>query len=232
MTSRNGSSSEVESWRKSKAKAFVKELLENDEMCMDMPEAQLYRLYPQHFGQYSQNQFICNVKSLKKTIREDREANALQEAVTAALLHDRALFPKTTTFWGYDRWEGSALISNRNSHVRDLQGTENPTAKVYSHKSHGPAVAYELGISIFENGLVWINGPFDASVHDITMFRNPDDPENRLKVKIPEGKKAIADKGYLGEQHTKIAPPSQYDSRELAEFKNRARARTRTSMLA
>ncbi|KAG7362923.1 hypothetical protein IV203_026283 [Nitzschia inconspicua] len=57
------------------------------------------------------------------------------------------------------------------------------------------------------------------------MFRNPDDPENSLKAKIPEGKKAIADKGYLGEQHTKIAPPSQYDSRELAEFKNRARAR-------
>ncbi|KAG7344518.1 hypothetical protein IV203_022526 [Nitzschia inconspicua] len=75
-------------------------------MYMDMPEAQLYRLYPQHFGQYSQNRFICNVKSLKKTIREDREANALQEE---ALLHDRALFPKTTTFWGYDRWEGSAL---------------------------------------------------------------------------------------------------------------------------
>ncbi|KAG7340892.1 hypothetical protein IV203_024435 [Nitzschia inconspicua] len=160
---------------------------------MDMPEAQLYRLYPQHFGQYSQNRFICNVKSLKKTMREDREANALQEA---ALLHDRALFPKTTTFCGYDRWEGSALISNRNSHVRVVETTrennprervwktlknmhrlkskkvvfgefkndpifvisvdgvhcktyearKNPTAKVYSHKSHGPAVAYELGL--------------------------------------------------------------------------------------
>ncbi|KAG7357181.1 hypothetical protein IV203_001869 [Nitzschia inconspicua] len=57
------------------------------------------------------------------------------------------------------------------------------------------------------------------------MFRNPDDPENSLKAKIPEGKKAIADKGYLGEQHTTIAPPSQYDSRELAEFKNRASER-------
>ncbi|KAG7366464.1 hypothetical protein IV203_029134 [Nitzschia inconspicua] len=154
-------------------------------MYMDMPEAQLYRLYPQHFGQYSQNRFICNVKSLKKTIREDREANALQEA---ALLHDRALFPKTTTF--------GATIDGKDPPY--LRGTENPTAKVYSHKSHGPAVAYELGISIFENRLVWINGPFDASVHNITMFRNPDDPENRLKAKIPEVKKAIADKGYLG----------------------------------
>ncbi|KAG7368503.1 hypothetical protein IV203_013375 [Nitzschia inconspicua] len=81
MTSRNGSSSEVESWRKSKAKAFVKELLQNNnEMYMDMPEAQLYRLYPQHFGQYSQNRFICNVKTLKKTIREVREANALKQS--------------------------------------------------------------------------------------------------------------------------------------------------------
>ncbi|KAG7356949.1 hypothetical protein IV203_001637 [Nitzschia inconspicua] len=52
----------------------------NNEMYMDMPEAQLYRLYPQHFGQYSQNRFICNVKTLKKTIREVREANALKQS--------------------------------------------------------------------------------------------------------------------------------------------------------
>ncbi|KAG7373896.1 hypothetical protein IV203_012991 [Nitzschia inconspicua] len=98
MTSRNGSSSEVESWRKSKAKAFVKELLQNNnEMYMDMPEAQLYRLYPQHFGQYSQNRFICNVKTLKKTIREVREANA--SCPGGETTRTRPFWKKVYDFW-------------------------------------------------------------------------------------------------------------------------------------
>ncbi|KAG7348852.1 hypothetical protein IV203_011449 [Nitzschia inconspicua] len=68
MTSQNGSSSEVESWRKSKAKAFVKELLENDEMYMDMPEAQLYRLYPQHFEQKGKAQIVFEVVCIKYAV--------------------------------------------------------------------------------------------------------------------------------------------------------------------
>jgi hypothetical protein len=34
-----------------------------------------------------------------------------------------------------------------------------PSAKWYSHKFNGPGLSYELGISIYDNYLVWIRGP-------------------------------------------------------------------------
>ncbi len=114
-------------------------------------------------------------------------------------------------------------------HCKTYEARKNPTAKVYSHKSHGPALAYELGIAVFENRLVWINGPFDASTHDITMFRNEnpsdDDPVESLKQVMPPGKRAITDGGYRGEMNDHTAPPSNKDSREVKKFKNRVRAR-------
>lgn len=77
-----------------------------------------------------------------------------------------------------------------------------PTKDIFSHKSNGAGFTYELALSVYENRLVWINGPFFASVHDITMFRNEGDPENSLKELIPDGKLAVGDKGgYTGESH-------------------------------
>ena len=73
---------------------------------------------------------------------------------------------------------------------------------------------------MYESRLVWINGPFDASVHDITIFRNPDDPDNSLKNAIPEGKLVVADSGYRGEKQ-KVATSHASDSKELTTFKNR-----------
>ena len=117
------------------------------------------------------------------------------------------------------------IISVDGVHCKTYEARKNPTAKVYSHKTHGPGLAYELGIAVFESRLVWINGPFDASVHDITMFRNENDPDNSLKNAIPDGKRAIADNGYRGERQSKTAPPNQSDSQALKDLKNRARAR-------
>ena len=59
------------------------------------------------------------------------------------------------------------IVSVDGVHCKTYEARKNPTAKVYSHKYHGPGVAYEIGLAIFENRLVWINGPFGASVHDI-----------------------------------------------------------------
>ncbi|KAG7365076.1 DDE superfamily endonuclease [Nitzschia inconspicua] len=116
------------------------------------------------------------------------------------------------------------IISVDGVHCRTFEARKKPTGKVYSHKSHGPGLAYELGIAVYESRLVWINGPFDASVHDIMMFRNPDDPDSSLKETIPDGKRAIADNGYRGERQSKTAPPNRLDS-QLKDLKNRARAR-------
>jgi hypothetical protein len=108
-------------------------------------------------------------------------------------------------------------------HCRTGECRKNPTSKRYSHKFGGPGLAYELGISIRENRLVWINGPFLPSTHDITIFRKP----HGLMSKIPDGKRAIGDGGYKGEP-SKVATKNHLDSEEVAKFKNRVRARHET----
>ena len=61
----------------------------------------------------------------------------------------------------------------------------------YSHKFNKGGINYELGISISQNILVWMNGPFKAGLNDITNFTN-----KGLKEKLrANGKKAIGDGG-------------------------------------
>ena len=81
-----------------------------------------------------------------------------------------------------------------------------------------------------------MNGPFDASVHDITLFRggNEDDKsewrQDSLYFKMEElgeGKKLIGDDGYKGEPDKILcAKPGQ--SAELHEFIARCKNRQET----
>ena len=96
--------------------------------------------------------------------------------------------------------------------------TLSKNTKFYSHKFKGPALDYEIGISLYENKVVWVNDPFKASKYDITIFRSA------LKAKIPKGKLVIADLGYRGEKKI-IAVPNSHDVAEVRDFKGRARAR-------
>lgn len=80
---------------------------------------------------------------------------------------------------------------------------------------------YELGVSVNDNQLVWVSGPFPAGNHDIQVFRQG------LKDMIPAGKKAIADNGYRGEKAV-ISTPNAHDPKEVRKFKSRARARHET----
>jgi len=97
--------------------------------------------------------------------------------------------------------------------------SKNP--QYYSHKFKQAALTYELALSIYENKLVWINGPFPAGTHDITVFRGG------LKNMIPAGKRAIGDNGYRGEPYV-LSVPSSHDSPALRQLKGRARARQET----
>jgi len=90
---------------------------------------------------------------------------------------------------------------------------------MYSHKFHSAGLNYEVAISVFENKVVWVNGPFQASTHDITVFRN-----HGLANKIPPGKRCIGDKGYRGEPN-KVSVPSSFDTEPVRRLKGRARAR-------
>jgi hypothetical protein len=104
-----------------------------------------------------------------------------------------------------------------------IQEPQHPTwskdSSWYSHKYNKAGVNYELGLSISENRLVWMNGPFKAGKNDVSTFTN-----KGLKQKlqaIGPGKKAIGDSGYTGHsQH--ISTPNSHDSRNVKKFKGRA----------
>ena len=74
-------------------------------------------------------------------------------------------------------------------------------------------------MSVFENRLVWLNGPFPASRHDITIFR-----EDGLLDQMPAGHLAIADKGYRGEPNV-VATANSRDQEPVRALKGAARAR-------
>jgi hypothetical protein len=106
------------------------------------------------------------------------------------------------------------------SEPQDENFSKNP--QYYSHKFHKAALNYEIGLSIYENRLVWVNGPKPAGTwNDIKMFRD------NLKMMIPGGKRVVGDRGYQGEPNI-ISTPNTHEPQELRNFKSRARARHET----
>jgi DDE superfamily endonuclease len=97
--------------------------------------------------------------------------------------------------------------------------TKSKDPSYYSHKFRTAGVDYELGLSVFNNKLVWINGPMKASRHDVTVFRRAG-----LRAMIPDGHRVIGDSGYAGEP-TVVSTPNAHDPVMLRRFKSRARAR-------
>ena len=88
-----------------------------------------------------------------------------------------------------------------------------------SHKYKHAALLYEIAISIFTGQVVWVSDPYPAGTHDMTIF------QTALKSKIAPGKKVIADRGYKSSEKDEkmMATPNPYDSKEVANFKSRAR---------
>ena len=92
--------------------------------------------------------------------------------------------------------------------------------KYYSHKFNHGALKYELAIDIFKPKLVWINGPFQASKHDITVFRDHGLLE-KMKTDHP-GRFVVADRGYQTSRPDEIgimSTPNDMDPKLLKNFK-------------
>jgi hypothetical protein len=125
-----------------------------------------------------------------------------------------------------DRWnnDGSEVIvvSVDGVHCMISEPRQMPSSKWYSHKTHGPGLAYEIAIAVQDNKIVHIHGPFPAGVPDITIFRSP----GGLKSKMPDGKHATADRGYGGEKQLRM--PNTFDTELAKNFKKRAQARHET----
>jgi len=123
--------------------------------------------------------------------------------------------------------------------------SKNP--QYYSHKFQKAALNYEVAISIYENRVVWINGPFPGATHDITgeyskachlhfqeahlisfhhifaVFAQG------LSNMIPKGKLAVADRGYNSKELAQFtSTPNLFDDPEVKKFKSRCRSRQET----
>ena len=87
----------------------------------------------------------------------------------------------------------------------------------YSHKYNKAGLDYELGISLVDNRLLWMKGPYPAGTNDITVFR-----EGGLLDELKKRKqKAIGDKGYNGEKKY-VSTFNAHDNAGVKVFKSRA----------
>jgi len=48
--------------------------------------------------------------------------------------------------------------------------TLSKNSKFYLHKFKQATLAYEIGLSVFKNRVLWMNGPFPAAMHNVTIF--------------------------------------------------------------
>ena len=115
------------------------------------------------------------------------------------------------------------IVSVDGVHCKINEPRSQPSSGWFSKKSNGAGLTYELGVAVYHNKIVWVNGPFPAGQNDITVFRKPDG----LLSKIPPNCRAIGDEGYRGEP-SKVSTRNQFNSVELKQFQSRVRARHET----
>lgn len=150
----------------------------------------------------------------------DTDEKTLRKHIRRYVTAFQALKAKKIRWHDFTQQDEIFILSVDGVHFRIREQRKDPNSNWYSEKSNGPGLAYEVCIAIHKNRVVWINGPFRASVHDKTMFRR-----HGLADKIPDGKKVIADRGYTGEPVHKLSIRCEHDSKELRRFKRRVRAR-------
>jgi hypothetical protein len=115
------------------------------------------------------------------------------------------------------------ILSVDGVHCRIHEPRTQPSSGWYSKKFNKAGLTYELGVAVFHNNIVWVNGPFPAGQNDMRMFRKP----GGLMSKIPDGCRAIGDEGYRG-QPNKVSTKNDFNSDELKYFEHRVRARHET----
>jgi len=99
----------------------------------------------------------------------------------------------------------------------------------YASKKHGKhaALKYELALSVYTDQIVWMNGPFKATRHDLTIFREDGLKEKVLALGQNPRKFVICDLGYRSSEKDEmlLAVPSSRDRPKLKKFKSLARCR-------
>jgi hypothetical protein len=89
---------------------------------------------------------------------------------------------------------------------------------IFSKKLNGPGYKYEIGICIRTGAIVWVNGPFKAGRHDVTIF-----VEDGLKDALADDEAVEVDAGYQGDDQLKNPNISQSRKDRIQKSKVRAR---------
>lgn len=91
---------------------------------------------------------------------------------------------------------------------------------LYSKKLNGPALRYELGLSILSNDIVWIHGPFPpGDWNDLQIFRHC------LIHELEEGERVEADDIYAAEHRYCVCPNSATSTEEGDRWRRRIQGR-------
>ena len=85
-----------------------------------------------------------------------------------------------------------------------------PSSGWYSCKYNKAGLVYELGVSIYHEKICWVNGPFPAGQNDMRIFKK----DGGLMSKIPDGKRAAGDEGYVGEPE-EVSTRNEFDSEHV-----------------
>ena len=89
------------------------------------------------------------------------------------------------------------------------QGKKIMNKSLYSYKFRGPALRYEIALSLLSNDIVWINGPFcPGDWNDLEIFRL------NLKNQLEAGERVEADNGYVGEAPKYVVCPASLMTKE------------------
>jgi hypothetical protein len=115
------------------------------------------------------------------------------------------------------------LASVDGVHCSIKEPRKDPSSKWYSHKTNVPALNYQVVLSLRENKVQSISGPYPAGESDIKVFRKPDG----IMSLISAGKCIIANCGYNGETE-KLSAPSDHDAFMTCNLKKHVRARRET----
>jgi DDE superfamily endonuclease len=127
-----------------------------------------------------------------------------------------------------NRYEGDTkcdcLVSVDGTHFHVKQPTLFKTAKkFFSYKFKKPALAYEVALCIHTGSIVWINGPFPGTYHDITIFRTS------LQSHLDRGERVEADDGYIGEAPEYVKCPMSFSNPiETRKMQQQVRSRQET----
>lgn len=108
-------------------------------------------------------------------------------------------------------------------HCQIWEPRTTPSSKWYSKKFNKAGLTYEIGVAIYHDKIVWINGPFPAGENDKRVFDKPGGLASRLQ----EGQQVIGDEGYRGSPD-KVSTRNTFDAPEVKCFKRRVKARHET----